>query len=99
MKNYIRTLSANILTPVMRLTGFRFSKSYRRGDTKSHSIVYALVDTVGANMSAERENKLFTLFLSLLASIAIVASITFALNSAMQYRVNFTTQSGVTLTK
>ncbi len=82
----------------MKLTGFRFSKSYRRGDTKLHSIVYALVDTVGANMKAEHENKLFTLTLSLLASIAVVASITIALDSAMQYRVNFT-QSDITLSK
>jgi len=52
MKNTIRTLSAIILTPVMRLTGFRFSRSYRRGDTKLHSIVYAVVDTVGANIRA-----------------------------------------------
>jgi len=98
MKTYVRTLSANILTPVMRLTGFRFSRAYRRGDTKIHSIVYALVDTVGANMNAERESKLLTLFLSLLASIAIVAAITIALNSAMQYRVNFN-QSNITLSK
>jgi hypothetical protein len=98
MKNYIRTLSANILTPVMKLTGFRFSKSYRRGDTRLHSIVYALVDTVGANMSAERENKLFTLLLSLLASIAIAALITIVLVNVTQYRVNFT-PSGITLSK
>jgi hypothetical protein len=98
MKNYIRTLSAIILTPVMKLTGFRFSRAYRRGDTKLHSIVYACVDTVSANMSAERENKLFTLFLSLLASIAIVASITIILSNAMQYRVNFN-HSGIALSK
>jgi hypothetical protein len=49
-------------------------------------------------MKAEHENKLFTLTLSLLASIAVVASITIALDSAMQYRVNFT-QSDITLSK
>ena len=52
MRNLIRTINAIILTPVMKLTGFRFSRSYRRGDTKLHSIVYALVDTVGANIRA-----------------------------------------------
>jgi hypothetical protein len=52
MKNTIRTINAIILTPVMKLTGFRFSKSYRREDTRFHSIVYALVDTVGANIRA-----------------------------------------------
>jgi len=52
MKNTIRTINALALYPFMCVTGFRFSKSYRRGDTKLHSIVYALVDTVGANMKA-----------------------------------------------
>ena len=52
MKNLIRTLSAIILTPVMKLTGFRFSKSYRRGVTRFHSFIYALIDTVGANIRA-----------------------------------------------
>jgi hypothetical protein len=52
MKNYIRTLSTNILAPVMKLTGFRFSRAYRRGDTRYHQIVFACVDTVGANMKA-----------------------------------------------
>ncbi len=98
MKNYIRMLLANILTPVMKLTGFRFSKSYRRGDTRYHQIIFACVDTVGANMSAERESKLFTLSLSLLASIAIVATIAIVLVNATQYRVSIT-QSGITLSK
>jgi hypothetical protein len=52
MKNLIRTISAIILTPVMKLTGFRFSRSYRRGDTRFHSFIYAVVDTVGANIRA-----------------------------------------------
>jgi hypothetical protein len=52
MKNTIRTLNAIILTPAMKLTGFRFSKLYRRGDTKFHQIVFACVDTVGANIRA-----------------------------------------------
>jgi hypothetical protein len=80
------------------LTGFRFSRAYRRGDTRYHQIIFACVDTVGANMKAECENKLFTLSLSLLASIAIAALITIALSNATQYRVNFT-QSGITLIK
>jgi len=48
----IRTLLALLLAPAMRLTGFRFNKSYRRGDTRYHKIVFACVDTVGANMKA-----------------------------------------------
>jgi hypothetical protein len=48
----MRTVTANILVPFMKVTGFRFSKAYRREETKFHSIVYKLVDTVGANIKA-----------------------------------------------
>lgn len=96
MKNTIRTTNAIILTPVMKLTGFRFSKSYRRGDTRSHSFIYTLVDTVGANTYANNSIKVLTL--SLIASCAIAALITAVLVTAPQYRVNFN-QSGITLTK
>ena len=96
MKNLIRTTSAIILTPVMKLTGFRFSRAYRRGDTRFHSFIYALVDTVGANIYANKSIK--ALLISLLASCAIAALITAVLVTAPQYRVNFN-QSGITLTK
>lgn len=48
----IRKTNASILAPIMRLTGFRFSRDYRHEITKFHSVVYRLVDTVGANMKA-----------------------------------------------
>ena len=96
MKNLIRTINAIILTPVMKLTGFRFSRSYRRGDTRFHSIVYAVVDTVGANTYANHSIKLA--LISLIASCAIVALIITVLVTAPQYRVNFN-QSGITLSK
>jgi hypothetical protein len=48
----IRTILALLLAPGMKLTGFRFSRAYRRGDTRYHQIVFACVDTVGANMKA-----------------------------------------------
>jgi hypothetical protein len=96
MKNTIRTINAIILTPVMKLTGFRFSRSYRRGDTRFNSFIYALVDTVGANTYANKSIKV--LALSLLASCAIAALIAAVLVTAPQYRVNFN-QSGITLTK
>ena len=80
----------------MKLTGFRFSKSYRHEDTKLHSIVYALVDTVGANTYANKSIQV--LALSLIASIAIAVVITGVLINAPQYRVNFN-QAGITLTK
>ena len=48
----MRTLTAIILAPIMKLTGFRFSKDYRRGTTAWHIFVYQYVDTVGANLRA-----------------------------------------------
>ena len=96
MKNTIRTLSAIILTPVMKLTGFRFSKSYRREDTRFHSFIYTLVDTVGANTYANKSIKV--LALSLITSCAIVALITAVLVTAPQYRVNVV-DGHITLTK
>lgn len=48
-----RTLAAKAITPILRLTGFRFSKDYRNGTTRKHRIVYALVDVVAANIAAE----------------------------------------------
>lgn len=47
-----RTVNAKILAPVLRLTGFRFSKDYRWGTSAKHRIVYALVDVVTANIQA-----------------------------------------------
>jgi hypothetical protein len=92
----IRTILALLLAPAMKLTGFRFSKSYRRGDTRLHSIVYALVDTIGANTYANKSIQV--LALSLIATCVLAALITVILINAPQYRVNFN-QSGVTLSK
>jgi membrane associated rhomboid family serine protease len=96
MKNLIRTTSAIILTPVMKLTGFRFSRAYRRGDTRFHSFIYAVVDTVGANTYANKSIKLA--LISLIASCAIAALITAVLITAPQYRVNVI-DGHITLTK
>jgi hypothetical protein len=96
MKNTIRTLSAIILTPVMKLTDFRFSRAYRRGDTKLHSFIYMLVDTVGANTYANKSIKLA--LISLIASCAIAALITAVLVTAPHYRVNVI-DGHITLTK
>ena len=48
-----RSTIGDIIAPVMRITGFRFSRRYRRGDTFYHRVVYAVVDTVWANHSAD----------------------------------------------
>ena len=48
----MRTFNAALIAPILRLTGFRFSKHYRWGTTRFHRIVYALVSTVEANILA-----------------------------------------------
>lgn len=48
MRNFLAILAA----PALKLTGFRFSKDYRRGTSAWHRAVYAAVDTVGANVRA-----------------------------------------------
>lgn len=48
----LRTINGLILTPILKITGYRFSRDYRYGTTKLHRLVYALVDTVGANLRA-----------------------------------------------
>jgi len=49
----MRELTAILVTPVLKLTGFRFSKDYRWGTTRRHRIVYALVNTINANLRAD----------------------------------------------
>lgn len=46
----MRTITAAIITPVMLITGFRFSKDYRRAETGWKAFVYKAVDTVQANI-------------------------------------------------
>jgi len=53
MLRIIRKTNASLIAPIMKLTGFRFSKLYRHEATTYHKIVYRLVDTVGANWKAE----------------------------------------------
>lgn len=50
----VRHLAARALAPLMRATGFRFSKNYRHGSTRFHRAVYALCSTVEANNLADR---------------------------------------------
>ena len=49
---HIRTINARLLAPVLKLTGFRFSKDYRHCSTIRHRLVYMMVDTVKANTGA-----------------------------------------------
>lgn len=52
MPYHFKLLTAAALVPVMRLTGFRFSKHYRHGTTTWHRLAYACVQTVAANHAA-----------------------------------------------
>ncbi len=52
-----RNIAAHLIAPVMRLTGFRFSKDYRWGKTFFHRAVYAMVSTVGANYLADSADR------------------------------------------
>lgn len=49
---FMRELTASLIAPILRVTGFRFSKDYRHGVTLFHRIVYALVSTPIANIKA-----------------------------------------------
>jgi len=50
----MRVLTAKIIAPIMAMTGFRFSKSYRHEDTRFHAFIYALVATTTANIYADK---------------------------------------------
>ena len=44
-----RTAAAYAISPILRVTGLRFSKDYRWGTTLFHRTVYRVIDTVAAN--------------------------------------------------
>ena len=48
----IRDLNAVLAAPILKLTGYRFSKNFRHGVTVWHRAVYAMVNTVQANYKA-----------------------------------------------
>jgi hypothetical protein len=48
----MRDFNALLLVPVLKLTGFRFSKDYRYGTTLFHRLVYKTVNVVKANLTA-----------------------------------------------
>ena len=49
----IRQMLALAILPIMKATGFRFSRSYRHEATLYHQAIYRMIDTVGANVCAE----------------------------------------------
>lgn len=51
-RNQMRNLTAKIIAPVLKITGFRFSKEYRWGVSRFHRAIYTVVNTVRANQLA-----------------------------------------------
>lgn len=49
----MRYTMATLISPILYVTGFRFSKAYRNGVTVYHRIVYAIISTVAANIAAD----------------------------------------------
>lgn len=54
-----RFLLGTLISPILALTGFRFSKDYRWGVTPYYRAVYALVDTVSANLTAQHLRRIW----------------------------------------
>lgn len=48
----MRNATAAVIAPILKITGFRFSKDYRWGTTRFHRAVYACVSTAKANLIA-----------------------------------------------
>lgn len=53
MRDILRTALGKACVPFLNVTGYRFSKNFRHGKTLGHKIVYACIDTVGANCAAK----------------------------------------------
>lgn len=49
----MRIMTARLIAPILRLTGFRFSKHYRWGTRLHHRIIYRLTSTPLANNAAD----------------------------------------------
>lgn len=49
----MRDFTAKMIAPILKVTGFRFSKDYRWGTTAYHRTVYAMVNTIRANLRAD----------------------------------------------
>jgi|GEM_PF-2796915 len=48
----VREINVYLLLPLLKVTGFRFSKNYRWGTTRFHTFIYSWVDVVLANTKA-----------------------------------------------
>ena len=79
-----RDQTARAVAPILALTGFRFGKDYRHGQTRRHRAVYALISTPAANIQADtltaahRQKTTAEHAEALLAAIAICAMLALA---------------------
>jgi len=48
----MKAVLTSLMVPVMKLTGFRFSKGYRRAESGFKAFVYRNINTVEANLRA-----------------------------------------------
>ncbi len=71
----MRQFNTSIIIPVMKLTGFRFSKSFRRGDTLAHRVVYRMISTVEANIKADRKSKVIFPLLIVIALFTLGSAV------------------------
>jgi len=50
----MRELTASLIAPMLRLTGYRFDKSFRKADMGWKAFVFRyMLNTTGANLKAE----------------------------------------------
>lgn len=49
----IRGILTHLIVPTLKITGFRFDKSYRHAETGWKAFVYRRVSTIGANSLAD----------------------------------------------
>lgn len=51
-EDVMKAVLTSLMVPVMKLTGFRFSKQYRRAESGFKAFVYRNINTVEANLRA-----------------------------------------------
>jgi len=49
----MRNFNARLVAPLLRITGYRFSKHFRWGTNFGHRVTYRLISTVDANIRAD----------------------------------------------
>ena len=53
----MRNITALLISPILAVTGFRFSKLYRLEASRFHTFIYSITSTVNANHYANKLRK------------------------------------------